>query len=168
MTIAGRPDGARGDDRQPADLLGAIAAVPPSEQDRLLREHGEAVADHMANHFARLRPHLAASSGFARWQRAAGVTAALGAVALLVIAPLVLSIMLAAVITAITAAHLVIAVAARRRGPQAGAAGPAAAVPDAELPSYTILVPAYEEQDVIAGMVRCLEQLDYPRTGWKR
>ena len=36
----------------------------------------------------------------------------------------------------------------------------AAAVPDAELPSYTILVPAYEEQEVIGGMVRCLEQLD--------
>jgi glycosyltransferase XagB len=25
------------------------------------------------------------------------------------------------------------------------------------------LVPAYQEQDVIAGMVRCLEQLDYPK-----
>jgi glycosyltransferase XagB len=163
LTIAGRSAGGRGDDRQPDHLLGAIAAVPSCEQDRLLRVHCEAVADHMANHFARLRPHLAASSGFARWQRAAGLTAALGAVALLVIAPLVLWIMLVAVITAITAAHLVIALAARRRRPRAGAAGPAGAVPGAELPSYTILVPAYEEQDVIAGMVRCLEQLDYPK-----
>ena len=66
LTIAGRSGGSRGDDRQPGDLLGAIADMPSSEQDRLLREHGEAVADHMANHFARLRPHLAASSGFAR------------------------------------------------------------------------------------------------------
>ena len=40
--------------------------------------------------------------------------------------------------------------------------GPAA-VPDAALPPYTILVPAYQEQDVIGGMVRCLEQLDYPK-----
>jgi glycosyltransferase XagB len=161
-TIAGRPGG-RGDERQPGDPLGAIADVPSSEQDRLLREHGEAVADHMANHFARLRPHLAASSGFARWQRAAGMTAALGAVALLVITPLVLSVILVAAITMITVAHLVIAIAARWRRPRADAAGHAAAIPDAALPSYTILVPAYEEQDVIGAMVRCLEQLDYPK-----
>ncbi len=163
LTIAGRSGGGCGDDRQPDDLLGTIAAVPSSEQDRLLQEHGEAVADQMANHFARLRPHLAASSGFARWQRAAGAAAALGAVALLVIAPLVLSIILVAAITAITAAHVVIAVAARRRRPRAGAPGRAVAVPDAELPSYTILVPAYQEQDVIGGMVRCLDNIDYPR-----
>ena len=163
LTIAGRSGGSRDDDRQPGDLLGAIAGVPSSEQDRLLREHGEAVADHMANHFARLRPHLAASSGFALWQRVAGVTAALGAVALLVIAPLVLSVILVAAIAAITAAHLVIAIAARWRRPRADAAGHAAAIPDAALPSYTILVPAYQEQDVIGGMVRCLEQLDYPQ-----
>lgn len=164
LTIAGRSGGGgRGDDRQPDDLLGAIADVPSSEQDRLLREHGEAVADHMANHFARLRPHLAASSGFARWQRAAGAAAALGAVALLVVAPLVLSIVLAAAITAITAAHVVIAVAARWRRPRAGAVSHAATIPDAALPNYTILVPAYQEQEVIAGMVRCLENLDYPK-----
>ena len=36
-------------------------------------------------------------------------------------------------------------------------------MPDAGLPAYTILVPAYEEQDVIGGMVRCLENLDYPK-----
>jgi len=131
LTFAGRSGNGCGDDRQLGDLLGAIADVPSSEQDRLLREHGEAVADHMANHFVRLKPHLAASSGFARWQRAAGVTAALGAVALLVIAPLVLSVILVAAITAITAAHLAIAVAARRHRPRAGAPGRAAAVADA-------------------------------------
>jgi len=163
LTIAGRPGGGCGDDRQPGDLLGAIADAPSSEQDRLLREHGEAVADHMANHFARLRPHLAANSGFAWWQRAAGVAVAAGAVALFVIAPLVLWIALVTAITAITAAHLVIAVAARRRRPGPDAAGNAAAIPGAELPSYTILVPAYQEQDVIAGMVRCLENIDYPK-----
>ena len=115
----------------------------------------------MANHFSRLRPHLAASSGFARWQRAAGGAAALGVVALFVIAPVVLWIALVAVVTAITAAHLVIAVAARRH--RSGAGGQAGVIPDAELPSYTILIPAYQEQDVIAGMVRCLENLDYPQ-----
>ena len=163
LTIAGRSGAGRGRDPQPDDLLGAIADVSPCEQDRLLAEHGEAVADHMANHFSRRAPHLAARSGFAWWQRAAGVVAALGCVALLVIAPLVLLIVLAGAIAVITAAHVVIAVAARCRRPPAAAPGHAAAVPDAGLPAYTILVPAYEEQDVIGGMVRCLENLDYPK-----
>jgi glycosyltransferase XagB len=153
----------RGPDPEPGDPLSTIAAVPHSEQDRLLAEHGEAVADHMANHFSRRAPHLAARSGFARWQRTAGPAAAAGAVALLVIAPLVLSVILAGAIALITAAHVVIAIAARWRRPGRAAASPAAAVPDADLPSYTILVPAYEEQDVIGGMVQCLEQLDYPK-----
>jgi cellulose synthase/poly-beta-1,6-N-acetylglucosamine synthase-like glycosyltransferase len=153
----------RGPDPKPNDPLRAIAAVPPSEQDRLLWEHGDAVADHMSNHFSRRTPHLAAASGFAWWQRAAGAVAALGAVALLVIVPSVLSIVLAGVIALITAAHLVIAIAARWWRPGGAGGGHAAAIPDAELPRYTILVPAYQEQDVIGGMVRCLEQLDYPK-----
>jgi glycosyltransferase XagB len=153
----------RGPDRQPGDPLRAIAAVPPAEQDRLLVEHGEAVADHMANHFSRRAPHLAAASGFAWWQRAAGAAAAAGVVALLVIVPAVLSIVLGGVIAVITAANLVIAVAARWRRPGGAAAGQVAAVPDTELPMYTILVPAYQEQDVIGGMVRSLERLDYPK-----
>jgi len=66
------------------------------------------------------------------------------------------------VIAVITAAHLVIAVAARWRRGHAGSVS-VAQVPDAGLPAYTILVPAYQEQDVIGGMVRCLEQLDYPK-----
>ena len=156
-----RPGARRSRDTHPDNPLATIAGVPSCEQDRLLRKHGEAVADHMANHFSRLRPHLAARSGFAVWQRAAGAAAAAGAVALFAIAPSVLWIVLVAAITLITAAHLVIAVAARRPGP--GAASYAAAVPDAELPSYTILVPAYQEQDVIGGMARCLENLDCPK-----
>ena len=163
LTIAGRSGAGCGRDPQPGDPLAAIADVPSSEQDRLLAEHGEAVADHMANHFSRRAPHLAARSGFARWQRAAGVAAALGVIALLVTAPLVLLIVLAGAIALITAAHVVIAVAARWRRPGGAAAGGAAAVPDAGLPAYTILVPAYQEQDVIGGMVRCLENLDYPQ-----
>jgi glycosyltransferase XagB len=161
--IIDRSGAGRGADPHLGGPLATIADVPSGEQDRLLREHGETVADHMANHFSRLRPHLAANSGFAVWQRAAGVAAAAGAVALFVIAPAVLWIVLVAAITAITAAHLVIAIAARRRRPGRSAASYAATIPDAELPSYTILVPAYQEQDVIAGMVRCLETIDYPK-----
>ncbi len=152
----------RGPDPQADNPLAAIAAVPSGEQDRLLHEHTDEIADHMANHFSRRAPHLAANSGFALWQRVGGAAAALGAVAFAVIAPVVLSIVLVAVITVITAAHLAIGVAGRWRRPRHDA-GDAAAIPDADLPSYTILIPAYQEQDVIGDMVRCLDKLDYPK-----
>ena len=162
-TITEQSGACRGPDPHREDPLNTIAAMSTCEQDRLLAEHGEVVADHMAYHFSRRSPHLAANSGVALWQRAGGVVAALGAVALLVIAPLILWIILTAAITAITLAHVVIAVASRWRRPGTGAPGGAPAVPDAGLPRYTILVPAYQEQDVIAGMVRSLEALDYPQ-----
>jgi cellulose synthase/poly-beta-1,6-N-acetylglucosamine synthase-like glycosyltransferase len=39
----------------------------------------------------------------------------------------------------------------------------ARAVPDAELPVYTLLVPAYREPEVIEGLVAALDRLEYPR-----
>jgi len=153
----------RGPDPQPDNPLSTIAAMPPLDQDRLLRERTEEVADHMANNFSRKTPHLAASSGFSRWQRACGAAAALAAAALLVITPVVLWIILVAAITAITAGHLVIAAAGMRRRPQPGTGHPGTDLPGEQLPGYTILVPAYQEQDVIGDMIRCLEKLDYPK-----
>lgn len=38
----------------------------------------------------------------------------------------------------------------------------ARAVPDGELPRYTVLVPAYREPEVIAGLIEALERLEYP------
>ena len=161
--VAEQSGACRGPDPDPGHRLGTMAAMSSSEQNRLFGEHGEVVADYMANHFSRRTPHLAASSGFALWQRVGGVVAALGCVALLVIAPSVLAIVLVAAITAITLAHVVIAIASRWRRPGTCPPGRALLIPDADLPSYTILIPAYQEQDVIAGMVRCLEKLDYPK-----
>jgi glycosyltransferase XagB len=143
--------------------LSTIATVSPAEQDWLLWEHGDRVADHMANHFSRRAPHLAAKSGFALWQRVAGAGAAVAAFALLVIAPTILSIVLVSAITMITLTHVLISVLPGRGTYARRGSGQAPAVPDGELPSYTILVPAYQEQDVIAGMVDCLENLDYPK-----
>jgi hypothetical protein len=78
----------------PPPALPVIAAAPVAEQDRLLRTHGGLVADHMANDLVRRVPRLAARSGFARWQRVAGALAALAVVALVVLAPTLLSILL--------------------------------------------------------------------------
>jgi hypothetical protein len=161
-TIAEQPGACRGPDFHRGNPLNTIAAMSSCEQDRLLVEHSEVVADHMANHFSRRSPHLAASSGIALWQRAAGVAAALGAMALLVIAPLILWIVLTAAITAITLAQVVIAIASRWRRPGAGAPSRAPAVPDAGLPSYTILVrrtrnwPELHHPPVRAGILPAL------------
>jgi glycosyltransferase XagB len=138
----------------PPPTLPAIAAAPVAEQDRILRSHGGLVADHMANDLVRRVPRLAARSGFARWQRVAGALAALAVVALLMLAPTLLSILLGSAIVTITLGQAFLAVAGVRRDRRRRSA---------VLPSYTILVPAYEERDVIGGMVECLEQLDYPK-----
>ena len=39
----------------------------------------------------------------------------------------------------------------------------ARAVPAADLPTYTVLVPAFHEPEIVAGLVRALEALEYPR-----
>lgn len=44
------------------DPLSMIAGASAAEQDRLLVEHSDLVADHMANHFSRRTPHLAAKA----------------------------------------------------------------------------------------------------------
>ena len=38
----------------------------------------------------------------------------------------------------------------------------ARAVPDADLPSYTVLVPAYDEPEVVGGLIAAMRSLDYP------
>jgi glycosyltransferase XagB len=149
--------GTRGPDAPPASL-DAVAQAPIAEQERFLHEHGVVVADHMANDLARRAPRLAARSGFARWQRVVGALAASAVVALLVLAPTVLSIALVGTIVTITLVQALVAAFGVRRDSRRGSA-----MPDAELPTYTILIAAYREQEVIGGMVECLHRLDYPK-----
>jgi hypothetical protein len=138
--------------------LAAIAAAPAAVQDRFLRAHGGLVADQMANELARRAPRLAARSGLARWQRVAGALAALAVVALVVLASTVLSMLLVGAIVTITVGQALLAACGARRDRR-----PRRSVPDAKLPMYTVLVPAYREREVIGGLVDCLERLDYPR-----
>jgi len=144
-------------------ILDVVAAAPADEQDRLLYEHGELIADHMANGFADQAPEMAAKIGFADWQRRAGVACAVAAIGLVAVAPVIMSAALVGVICVITVVHVLIALAPGGRRSRAGRARPLPTMADADLPLYTVLVPAYQEQDVIAGMVRCLEGLDYPK-----
>ncbi|MFJ3880404.1 glycosyltransferase [Streptomyces sp. NPDC090077] len=143
------------------DVAGELARAGAGEQDRILRERAAAVAGLMADGFGRRYPELAAKSGFARWQLAALAAAGAAALAGLAAAPMAVLALLTAIVTAYSLLHVVVTVAGLPRGGRPARAEDVP-VPDAELPFYTVLVPAYEEAGVIGGLVRHLAALDYP------
>ncbi|GAA0299303.1 hypothetical protein GCM10010302_42310 [Streptomyces polychromogenes] len=143
------------------DVAQALAGRRPEAQDRFLTERSSVVADVMAHGFGRRYPDLAAKTGFARWQLAALVVAVTAITAAVALVPLAALALLTAAVTAYSLLNAVIAVAGLlHRRPGAAPTDPP--VPDEELPSYTVLVPAYQEAEVIGGLVRHLAQLDYP------
>lgn len=116
----------------------------------------------------RAGPELSARDRLTRRQ-----IGALGAILVLVaigaiVAPKPLAIVLVAVTTAVYLGTLVHRLWVFRLSMRTGALVRvsdelARAVPDDELPRYTVLVPAYREPEVIAGLVAALERLEYPR-----
>jgi cellulose synthase/poly-beta-1,6-N-acetylglucosamine synthase-like glycosyltransferase len=129
------------------------------------------IADSAANQLALQRPELSARDGFARWQLAA---LALAGVLLLILGILwpreTLAALFAALSVGFSASIIFKAVVAlagwqglrRARGsPPERSAGER--IPDDELPVYTILVPAFREANVVAGLMGHLGSLDYPR-----
>ncbi|MFE1949658.1 glycosyltransferase [Streptomyces sp. NPDC059524] len=147
--------------RAGVDVAGALAGREAGAQDRFLEEHSAVVADAMADGFTRRCPDLAAKPGFARWQVVALGVAVTAVVGLVLFVPLLALALLTVVVTVYSLLQAVVAAAGLlHRRPGAAAADPP--VPDAELPSYTVLVPAYREAEVIGGLVRHLAALDYP------
>ena len=113
-------------------------------------------------------PGGTAAVSVTRVQRRVAVVAAVVLVASLVVVPggtLVVLASLATVIYLITVAHRVRLVrAALRDDPSIHITDAVArAIPDDALPIYTVLVPAYHEPEVVAGLIVALERLDYPR-----
>lgn len=143
------------------DVAEALARAGAGEQDRILEERAAEVADVMADGFGRRHPEFAAKSGFARWQLAALALGALAALAALAVAPMAVLALLTALVTAYSLLHVVVMLAGLVRGGSLAGADDVP-VPDAELPFYTVLVPAYREEEVIGGLVRHLAALDYP------
>ncbi len=113
------------------------------------------------------RPHLSASVAFVPWQKWSLVAVAGIALAGLVFVTTGTLTVLAAVATFAYVATIIDRVVLFRRGL---ASGPirvsdeaARAVADEDLPNYTVLVPAYDEPEVVGGLVAAMESLDYPR-----
>jgi cellulose synthase/poly-beta-1,6-N-acetylglucosamine synthase-like glycosyltransferase len=122
------------------------------------------------------RPELSADTGWARWQWTAGIVAL---VALVISAALQPSWTLVTSLVAINVMFFVgvafkigastvgvfhLAGMRRRHDPRRGETNIAAVprIPDADLPSFTILVPAYREANVVSKLIDHLGALDYP------
>lgn len=135
--------------------------LPHAElQNRQLAAMSDDLADHIANDFTRRHPERAARTGFASWQRYGAVAAAVALAGLVVAVPSLLFVVLVVFSTLITltvAAISAVAVFSRRSTHR-----PPDALADEQLPSYTVLVPAYHEEAVIGDLVECLRELDYP------
>ncbi|MEU6253474.1 glycosyltransferase [Streptomyces sp. NPDC047043] len=116
------------------------------------------VADDMANAFTRNFPEHAARTGVRPWQKAASYALALAVAVTLASGGLDVVVTAVSVLFSLGLLFKVFlaAVSAQRL------ADPSPELPDAELPTYTVLVPAYQEEAVIGDTVRWLADLDYP------
>lgn len=143
----------------PAALLD-MGRQAASVQARMFREFEDAIAHEIANGFAEREPDLAARQGFRPWQKVGAVGVAAVVLTAAVLWPSAALLVLTTVTSLVAAMALAAALAGlwhhlRRRG----------GVPllaEHQLPSYTVLVPAYQEEAVIGDLVRCLADLDYP------
>ena len=113
------------------------------------------------------RPDLSAASPLDRGQRRAFMVIAAVIVVALVAAPhatLVTGVALATIAYAAATVYRVLLFRAALRDQTAVQVTDeeARAVPDADLPHYTVLVPAYHEPEVVGGLLAALGRLEYP------
>jgi cellulose synthase/poly-beta-1,6-N-acetylglucosamine synthase-like glycosyltransferase len=151
-------------------ILGARVLFEVTTDWDIQHAISEVFADRLAHQAAHglseRDPEQSARAGFAPWQKAAaagGLAAlAVGAVidwrlTLIAVCGLANLWFLAAVsfklVTVLAGWWSLRRVEAETRG----------RIPDAELPTYTVLVPVYKEANVVGGLVQHLAALDYPR-----
>jgi len=113
-------------------------------------------------------PGMTSSTGTSRGQRRAFVVAALLVALGLVLNAAATAAVLTTLITLLYLATIIHRVRLVRRSLRSDPAhhvsdDDARAVPDHLLPIYTVLVPAYNEPQVLAGLINALEHLEYPR-----
>ena len=116
----------------------------------------------------RTHPGMSAQHRLSRGQRIGGVATALLVLVALIVRPvgtLMLAVTSCTLVYLATIAHRVAMVrSALRSDPLISISdADARAIPDADLPLYTVLVPAYGEPQVIPSLIRNLERLEYPR-----
>jgi hypothetical protein len=128
-------------------------------QSLILATRPEDVADEMANGFTRRHPQIAVRTGVAGWQRVAAVGLGLALLATLATGHGAAAM---AVASAVFCASVLLRTSLAVAGGTAAARPPAPVLPDADLPTCTVLVPAYQEAAVVGDTIRCIAELDYP------
>lgn len=137
-------------------------------RQRIMWELGDEVADVAAHGLARTNPAVSARTVLSRGQQVGGAVAIIVLIACLVIAPGTT----AAIVTAglslgflagIVFKFWVSMVGARFDLVEQVSATDVAALDDAALPMYTVLVPVFREANIVGDLVRNLEVLDWPK-----
>ena len=130
-------------------------------------EDARARVERAAFGLAREHPEVSAAHPLDRNQRRILVVTGLAAAVALVLAPLVTMLVFVVVATAGYVAGVLYRVVLFRRSVRSTSVisvsdGEARAVPDADLPVYTVLVPAYREPAVVGGLLVSLGRMEYP------
>lgn len=145
----------------PPTTLADLHLRPAPLQDQVFTECATEVAHTILHDFAETHPQMSARHGILLWQKRFAQTVGAACVVAAVVAPSALLITLLAVTSLIVAVSVAVAIAGRRRcADRARQPGPV--LTDEQLPSYTVLVPAYREEEVIGDLVGCLAKLNYP------
>ncbi|HRY06714.1 MAG TPA: glycosyltransferase [Hyphomicrobiaceae bacterium] len=115
---------------------------------------------------ALVRPDLSAKVPLWRWQRQALGGLALALVIAMVLAPAGLAVVLTLVLAVpffsvyLLRFSAIFAQRARSCGP--GEKMPRTPLVDADCPTYAVLVPLYDEAEIVPGLIKALSALDYP------
>ncbi|MCK5756844.1 MAG: glycosyltransferase, partial [Mycobacterium sp.] len=111
-------------------------------------------------------PQMSASVPFSRGQKFIGIGAAALVVVLLVAFPVPTAAGLISIATVVYILALLDRLVIFRRGLVNGAIRisdeQARAIPDDDLPRFTVLVPAYGEPEVVGDLIAAMESLEYP------
>lgn len=136
-----------------------LDTLTPAEKDRALYRSINALRED--------DPMRSASIAVMGWQKAIVGVAVLVAVGCAIWQPMGTAVVLVGICTVGYVATMADRVLIFRRGlesrPITVTDEQARAIPDADLPLYTILVPAYNEPEVVNDLIGAMEALEYPR-----
>jgi glycosyltransferase XagB len=142
-----------------------VLTSPQALHEAVYRHFAPVFAQGAVEALARRRPEQSARTRTPRWQRLVLALAIVCLVAALALAPLetvrVITLALAVLFVPVIGLRIVAAYGlSRAKADETARAGPH--VPDAELPTYTILAPLYREAHMLAPLVQALTRLDWP------
>lgn len=144
----------------PGENLNFCTAERNTILDSIITVREDDIADEMANGFAQRFPELAARKGIARWQKLAACILTLIIIVVSVFDGRVIIVATGLSFCACILFKLLLAIASAGHRTKESIQS---RLSDDELPSYTVLVPAYHEEEVIGPTIQWIADLDYPK-----